>query len=429
MSKTAVGTTGKQAPVQTVGTSAKAQRRGTGPVKQALWALASLRLTVVLFSLAVILIFCGTLAQVDSGIWTAVNHYFRSAYVWIPLQLFVRFGQVFFGVSHSAQVPGSFPFPGGWLLGGLLLANLLAAHAVRFKANWRRSGILILHAGLIILMLSELVTGLFAIEGNMTIEENGSANFIEESRAGELAIVDPSDPKTDTVVVIPDRILRKGGLIQHGALPVDVEVVHYMLNSALLKEVPPGMDNPATAGAGRSVMAQERAEVTGTDPEQKVDAPSAYVQFKKKGTGESLGTYLVSLWLNSQPLVVDGKTYDLSLRFKRTYKPYTVHLIKFSHEIYIGTEKPKNFSSLVRLDDPTRDDHREALIYMNEPLRYRGETFYQSAFLPGDKGTILQVVRNPGWLMPYVACTMVSLGMIFHFGLHLIGFLRRRAAQ
>jgi hypothetical protein len=69
------------------------------------------------------------------------------------------------------------------------------------------------------------------------------------------------------------------------------------------------------------------------------------------------------------------------------------------------------------------------LIYMNEPLRYQGETFYQSSFLPGDKGTILQVVRNPGWLMPYIACTMVSLGMIFHFGLHLIGFLRRRAAQ
>jgi hypothetical protein len=326
-------------------------------------------------------------------------------------------------------VPGSFPFPGGWLLGGLLLANLLAAHAVRFKVNWRRSGILILHAGLIILMLSELVTGLFAIEGNMTIEENSSANFIEESRAGELAIVDPSDPKTDAVVVIPDRILRKGGLIRHDALPVDVEVIHYMLNSALLKEIPSGMDNPASAGAGRSVVAQERPEVTGTDPEQKVDAPSAYVQFKKKGTGESLGTYLVSLWLNAQPLVVNGKTYEISLRFKRTYKPYTVHLLKFSHEVYVGTEKPKNFSSLVRLDDPTRDDHREALIYMNEPLRYRGETFYQSAFLPGDKGTILQVVRNPGWLMPYVACTMVSLGMIFHFGLHLIGFLRRRAAQ
>ena len=33
---------------------------------------------------------------------------------------------------------------------------------------------------------------------------------------------------------------------------------------------------------------------------------------------------------------------------------------------------------------------------MNNPLRYNGETFYQSSYLPGDGGTILQVVRNPG---------------------------------
>ena len=207
-----------------------------------------------------------------------------------------------------------------------------------------------------------------------------------------------------------------------------MEVIRYMRNSELLDKIPSGADNPATAGEGRSVFAVERSEVTGTDPEQKVDAPAAYVSLKKKGTGESLGIYLVSLLLHPQPLTLDDKKYEVALRFKRTYKPYTIHLIKFSHEVYVGTEKPKNFSSLVRLDDPTRDEHREVLIYMNDPLRYRGETFYQSSFLPGDKGTVLQVVRNPGWLMPYIACTMVSLGMIFHFGLHLIGFLRRRAA-
>jgi hypothetical protein len=429
MSKTAVRTSDNLPPVKTVAATTKPELTGKGRLKKMLGPLASLRLTVILFSLALVLVFCGTLAQVEMGIWTAVNEYFRSAYVWIPFQLFVRFGQVFFGIPTSAHLPGSFPFPGGWLIGGLLLANLLAAHAVRFKMTWKRSGILMLHAGLIVLMLSELVTGLFAIEGNMTIEQNGSANFIEEQRATELAMVDPSDSKTDAVVVVPDRFLKKRGLIQHEELPVDIEVLHFMRNSELPKEIPAGADNPATAGAGRSVVALERREVSGTSTEQKVDLPSAYVNFKNKDSGESIGTYLVSLWLNPQPLVVNGRAYEVSLRFKRTYKPYTIHLIKFSHDLYVGTETPKNFSSLVRLDDPTRGDHREVLIYMNEPLRYRGETFYQSSFLPGDKGTILQVVRNPGWLMPYIACTMVSLGMIFHFSLHLVGFLRLRAQQ
>src|SRR5262249_61025030 len=129
------------------------QRPGTGygPVRRLLKPVASLRLTVFLFALSIVLIFCGTLAQMDAGIGTVVKDYFRSLYVWIPLQLFVRFGQVFFGVPHLTQVGGAFPFPGGWTIGGLLLINLLAAHIIRFRATWKRSGVLILHAGLIVL--------------------------------------------------------------------------------------------------------------------------------------------------------------------------------------------------------------------------------------------------------------------------------------
>src|SRR5260370_1348332 len=238
MSKTAVRTSDNPPPVKAASATTKPQRPGRGPFKKALAALASLRLTVVLFSFALVLVFCGTLAQVELGIWTAVNEYFRSAYVWIPFQLFVRFGQVFFGIPSNAHLPGSFLFPGGWLIGGLLLANLLAAHAVRFKMSWKRSGILLIHGGLIILMLSELVTGLFAIEGNLTIEQNGSSNFIEEHRVTELAIVDPSDSKTDAVVVVPDRFLKKHDLIRHQELPVDIEVLRFMRNSELPKEIP-----------------------------------------------------------------------------------------------------------------------------------------------------------------------------------------------
>ena len=44
-------------------------------------ALASLRLTVVLFVLSMALVFFGTLAQIDNGIWTVVSAYFRSFFV------------------------------------------------------------------------------------------------------------------------------------------------------------------------------------------------------------------------------------------------------------------------------------------------------------------------------------------------------------
>ena len=66
---------------------------------------------------------------------------------------------------------------------------------------------------------------------------------------------------------------------------------------------------------------------------------------------------------------------------------------------------------------------------MNNPLRYDGETYYQSRVLGNDEGTVLQIVSNPGWLMPYVSCIVVTLGMLIHFLMNLNVFLRRRAAS
>src|SRR5262249_2466964 len=149
------------------------------------------------------------LAQVDEGIWTILNKYFRSAFVWIPLQVLVRFGQVFLGLPKTLSVPGGFLFPGGWLIGGLLLLNLLAAHAVRFRLSWKRSGVIILHIGVIIMMLGELVTGLFAVEARMTIEQGRASNFAERHNTCELAIIDVSDPQADDVIAIPGSLLRK----------------------------------------------------------------------------------------------------------------------------------------------------------------------------------------------------------------------------
>src|SRR5262249_49549717 len=125
------------------------------------------------------------------------------------------------------------------------------------------------------------------------------------------------------------------------------------------------------------------------------------------------------------------KVYEVMLRPKRTYRPFAIQLLEFRHDRFLGTNTPRNFSSDIRLVDqrPDQREDRKVKIWMNPPLRYDGETFYQQSFFPDDSGTVLQVVRNPGWLMPYIACIMVALGMLIHFGLHLVGFLRRRVAQ
>src|SRR5262245_54301035 len=166
--------------------------------------IASLRITVVLFAFSLGLVFFGTLAQVDEGIWFVVGKYFRSAFVWVPFQIFFPRPTPDGG---GLAVGGAFPFPGGWLLGGLLLVNLLAAHAIRFKVSWKRSGILLIHAGLIVMMLSELITGLMANEGLMRIRQGGASNFVEDVHNAELALV-RADGNKDDVVVVPASLLE-----------------------------------------------------------------------------------------------------------------------------------------------------------------------------------------------------------------------------
>jgi hypothetical protein len=415
------------------------RRRGSAHwILRTLGQIASLRLTVILFTLSILLVFFGTLAQVDTGVWTVVKQYFRSAFVWVPLQIFF---------PRSIAVGGGFPFPGGWLLGGVLLLNLLAAHAVRFKMTWKRSGIVLLHTGVIVMMLGELVTGLFAVEGNMTITQGSSTNFVENLGKTELAILMPGKSATD-VIVIPQARLQKGAKIQVDGLPFEIQVDQYMVNSQLGRlanaplelaslvameypMAPAGAVNPASAGIGSTLyIAQEIPEVTGVE-DQKIDVPSTYVSIRDVSSGEPLGTFLLSSHLclyGEQPqfVTVKDKKYEICLRLQRTYKPFSLHLIEFRHDVYLGTDKPKNFSSRVRLVDPTTQEDREVLISMNSPLRYGGETFYQASFR-GSTVTVLQVVQNPGWLMPYISCAMVTLGMLIHFLMHLTGFLSRRA--
>src|ERR1051325_9835678 len=387
--------------------------------------LADLRITVTLFALALVLVFWGTLAQVDQGVWTVVQKYFRSLLVWVPLKV------VFFNCV-DANLP--IPYPGGWLIGGAMFINLLAAHAIRFKLSWARSGILLLHAGIIIMMLGELVTGLYAVEGNMFIRVGETADTVIETGKIEFTVIRRLDAKKDQVVTIPGSMLRKADApIEHPDLPFKVQVIEHMVNSQLIE---PDKKNRirATHGIGRQVVAKDRPEVSGVDPNQTRDIPSAYVKLTSL-KGEDLGTWLVTTHPSleeAQWIKVDGVQYQIALRFKHTTRPFKMHLTKFEHKFFTGTETPKDFHSYIDLSDPeTGVEGKQVEIYMNHPLYYRGETFYQANWLTDQNtgksnGTVLQVVRNPGWLLPYLSCAVVGLGMLIPFGLTLYRFVDRR---
>lgn len=420
---TATASGPRPSPPPAINAPQEAARRESvepGIVWKVLQPAASLKFTVILLSIGMGLVLFGTLAQVGNGVWTVVDRYFRSFIVIVPLQIFVH---------PTTKLPAwlCFPYPGGWTIGALLMLNLIAAHATRFKLSWTKIGIWLLHLGMIVMMLGELITGLAAIEYRMIIEEGKSSDHLINYRKLEMAFIDISDPATDRVAAVPGSRLRKGRHVSDPSIPVDIEVVASYTNSKLVKGEPPS-SNLATAGVGLRNYVEEIDEVSGVDPDQEDDVPSIYARFTDKTTGKDMGVFLVSMHLKDQIIRVGGKPYQVTLRQEHRYQPYTFHLLKFTHDKYIGTDTPKDYRSRVRIVDAEKHIDRETEIYMNAPLSFDGKTFYQAGFLPpktGMRGTILQVVRNPGAWLPYISCALVTAGMLFHFGLALFRFTSR----
>jgi hypothetical protein len=375
--------------------------------------ITSLKLTIVCLAILMVLVVACTLAQVSMGTWGAVEVYMRSWLVWSRLP----------GTSLSFPV-----FPGGALVGLVLMINLVAAQLRRLELSWKKAGIWIVHAGLILLFVGEFITGVYQVDTRLAVEVGQTVDFVESSRDNELVVTDVTDPAFDDVYGVPERRLARQGEIQLPGTPVTLKVHQFLRDGVLRNRGPGEPPSLATMGVGAMVMAREATleELKAMGPEdERINVTTAFVE--PMVGGQSQGVWLVSMGLGApQSFAHAGRTYTLGMRPQRWQLPYTVTLKEFRHDVYEGTQIPKNFSSLVQLRDPRHREDREVLIYMNQPLRYDGKAFYQASFGKGDTLSILQVVENPGWLLPYVSCVLVSIGLIVHFGISLRRGLRRR---
>jgi hypothetical protein len=372
---------------------------------------SSLKLTVACLAVGCVLVFWGTLAQVHLGLFKAQNDFFRSFFVhWQP-------------PGASFQIP---VFPGGYLLGAVLLINLLAAHLRYYQPGKRKIGIALIHLGVVLLLVGQFLTDSLARESELHLRIGETKNYSEAERAYELAVIDTTDKNSEQVVAIPCSLLAKRGEARNAALPFTVRAETFYANSEVTDKDGPGFQPvKTTAGIGSGFWWREVPRETAMD---RVDQPSAIIAIATPHG--SLGTFLVSAMLaQPQTFTFNNHTYEMLLRPERFYMPFSLTLLQFHHDRYPGTDIPKNFSSRVRLRNLATGESREVLIYMNNPLRYQGETFYQASYDPDDGGSILQVVHNPSWLTPYLACVMVAAGLTWQFLSHLIPFLKRRRAK
>jgi hypothetical protein len=396
--------------------------------------LASIRLTLTLLSLSMILIFVATLEQVRIGIRGALAEYFESMFgVWYyPIQ--------FWGGNYLNDIP--IPIPGGYLLGGLLILNLTAAYITRFQWTGKKMGIQLIHLGIILLLVGQLATQAIQEESRMQINKGESSDYIERFHGVELAFSDVTNPKTQRVVTIPQQILEEGGTIRTPELPFKIQIKHFGVNCDFT--VTPngserkGISKEITRGVGIS------ANLSITDKEEDFSSEGlnfGYLIFELFDGSESLGTWLSlahpggNHWWKESPRLSDlafqpvrhkGKLWGLTLRSEREYLPYSIELLDIENEFYQGTEIPFNFESDIVLN-MEGNKSRRALVYMNTPLRHGGKTFYQYQMNAAANYTVFQVIRNPSWLVPYIACVLVSIGLLWQFSFHLVRFLRKNS--
>ncbi len=383
---------------------------------------SSLQLTVVLLAFSMVLIFFGTLAQVETGIWKTQKDYFESFLaIWAYPEAWIAYDKLFWL---------RIPMPGGYLLGGMLLINLVAAHVTRFKFTAKKSGIFLIHIGLILLLVSELLTDVLSEESQMPVDEGGRSNYSQEYRDNEIVLIDRTDADFDTVHSIPVSLLKPGKTVTVPDSPLSIRTVNYYPNAQIGRATDGApVESPATMGAAVK-MGIVVTPAAVTYAENQINTATAYIEVL--GPEGSLGTWLVSNVIDDRfpPQMVElgEQSWELVLRLKRHYYPFEIELVDFSHDKYPGTQIPFNFSSEVMVHNEDATKNQKALIYMNHPLRYEGLTFYQASFANDDRTSIFQVVRNPGWILPYISVLLMGVGMLVQFGMHFFKFLNKRAS-
>ncbi len=400
---------------------------------KALRFLGSYGLACVILLLLTLLTFMGTLEQADTALFDVQRDYFESVFL----------------VSDVLDFP--VPMPGAYLLLALLFVNLIVGGMLRLKRTWSRAGIFVIHLGVALLLIGGFVEFTTSIKGYLPVYEgepftdrdnNGVYDEGEpfadvdrngvrmEPRAGKRFL---SHESRDLVV----RMRPDGTTVREWRIPTDrlkaatsqrvtisldggptFEVYGYRRNAAIRKGRGEGSID------GRVLMALD------DDPKQaERNMPACFVSIQRGSDEPMVG--LVSAEQEAPFVVGDGKeriAFDL---LKRGWElPFSVVLRRGVEKKYPGTNMPSEYSSYITMIE---DGVREPMhITMNEPLRHKGYTLYQSGMNVITKtrhGPLMQsvfsVVKNPADSIPLVACVIILIGMLIQFGMKLIRYIQR----
>ena len=333
------------------------------------------------------LLFIGTIAQKEIGLYAAHKFFFASFILWI----------------------GPLPLPGGYLLITLLTLPLLCKFL--FNSEWKmaKAGINLTHLGVLVMLLGGLLTALFARENYMVIAEGQQTPYIYNYIDRELVISSESG-----IEKVPFGNIKANAKIN---LPFNLRVHERCTNCTIEKR------EESAQNFGNKEM-QSFARFMALKPKAKEKTPEANLSgltfeisgLKNNEQNEKQNGIYIAFEAMPKPIKITHNNREYELIFGKAQRtlPFALKLIDFEKQSYPGTNKAREYSSDIEVIDG--DVHWPARIAMNEPLRYKGYTFFQSSFerTEDTEITILSVVRNRGRLFPYIGTGIIAAGLLLH---------------
>lgn len=344
----------------------------------------------------ILLVFIGTISQKYIGLYRSQMMFFSSWYFWA----------------------GPIPLPGAMPMMAIVFTGLVSK--LFFFSRWDRKslGVNILHIGSAALLFGGFLTAVFAEEGGMVVREGESKNYSSSYNSAELVVVHRSPAGKDTVETLPFSQLASIETIRMDHIPFAMQVHRTCGNCEVARRERP--DKDARGFAARFELLDKAL-----DPENEKNQ-RGLVFWIEGLNSERDGKYAIFEFMpvvQTVPLE-DGSLVSFHVRRVRQEIPFTIELVDFRRTLHPGTEMAKSYESDVVLIDG--DYRKNVTIRMNEPLRYRGYTLFQSSFdLSGDKETsVFAVVKNIGWVFPYVSSLVMALGLLIHLFLQVPGLIQ-----